>query len=104
MPLDADLMAQEIITALETGDPGASPSPIPPAIPPGDNEITPTDTWRLITGAIVAHIQANADVSVTVPIEAGPPGDFALQTSTSVGAATGPPLVDTSLDGTGGIS
>lgn len=101
MPLDADLMAQEIITALETGDPGAVPDPIPPAIPPGENEITPTDTWRLITGAIVAHIQANADVSVTVPVE---PADVALQTSTTVGTPTAGPAVPTSLDGTGGIS
>ncbi len=101
MPMDSDQMAVEIIQALTNGDPGALPDPIPPVIPPGDNEVSVTDTWRLIAGAIVAHIQANADVSVTVPIESG---DSGLQASTPVGTATDGPLLDTSLDGTGGVT
>ena len=93
MPMNANDMAAEIVASLE-----AAPS----VIPTGTDTASTLEVWERVAGAIVAHIQANADVSVTVsvtvPIESG---DSGLQASTPVGTATDGPLLDTSLDGTG---
>ena len=92
MPMNGDDMATEIVAALET---------IPSVIPDGSDTSSTLEIWKRVAGAIVTYIQANADVSVTVPVE---PADVALQTSTTVGTPTAGPAVPTSLDGTGGIS
>lgn len=92
MPMNANDMAAEIVASLEVA---------PSVIPTGTDTAPTLDIWERVAGAIVAHIQTNADVSVTVPVD---PTDAGLQTTVSIGSPTAGPAVPTSLDGTGGIS
>ena len=92
MPLSATSMRDRIIAAFSAIYPGG-------LSPDQKSDMEPL--MEAISQGIIEEFVANADVSVTVPVE---PADVALQTSTTVGTPTAGPAVPTSLDGTGGIS
>lgn len=96
MAMNGTQLGDEIVAALTTaGLIGRGP---------GDPQPTPSEVWQVVGQAIVAHVQANAVVAVTVPVEAS---DVGLQSYTVAPAgpvATTGPLTPLTLDGQGSIS
>lgn len=74
------------------------------ATPPGDPPPDPAEVWRVVGRAIVAHVTANAEVVVSVPVEASDVGLQSYTVPPAGAVATTGPLVPTSLDGTGSIT
>jgi hypothetical protein len=96
MPLNGNNMGTEVKNAIEA-------EMVSQGLPAWDGSqgSAAEEFWQVICGAIVAHIQTHADVSVTVPVDTT---DIGLQTTVSIGSPTGGPALPTSLDGTGGVS
>lgn len=96
MALDGTALGNAIWNALQS----AGLTSTPPGDPPPD----PAEAWRVVGREIVNHIKANAEVSVSVPVEASDVGLQSYTVPPAGAVATTGPIVPTSLDGTGSIT